>query len=474
MSDWHHHVRACALGLCATASVSSIAAAQRAPDLPPVLTLEGALHYATEHYPAVRASLEQLSAARGGVTLARTQYLPQLIGVYQDSRATQNQVLGLWLPTALNPAFVGPLGPASSQSYWTSQGGAFFTWEPLDFGLRGATIDRARSAQTRSEEDLAVTRLQVSAAVGVAFLSAVADERAVAASQASVDRWQTFANTVHVLVGNQLRPGVDAARADAQLAQARAQLYGAQADEQAGLATLAEVLGAAGSAVSVDTNGLLARLPTDSLPVVSPETNPVARDQAAIVREAAAEQRVLGRTNYPKLYLQAEGFARGSGVPTNGAIVGNADGAWPARGNWVAGVTVLVPDLFGWRTVSIERRIAAANVRSQQAYYDRTLQDVSGRIQAARAQLRGARLVAQQTPVGLAAAQQTEIQSRTRYQSGLATIVEVADAENLLTQAEIADAVARLNVWRRLFDIAYAQGDLQDFLRALPPAGGGH
>ena len=57
-----------------------------------VLTLEDAMTYALQHYPAVRASLEQVSAARAGVTLARTQYLPQLNGVYQDSRATQNQV----------------------------------------------------------------------------------------------------------------------------------------------------------------------------------------------------------------------------------------------------------------------------------------------------------------------------------------------------------------------------------------------
>jgi outer membrane protein len=146
----------------------------------------------------------------------------------------------------------------------------------------------------------------------------------------------------------------------------------------------------------------------------------------------------------------------------------------PARGNWVAGISVLIPDVFGWRAVSVEQRIAAANTRAQQANYDRTVQDVTGRVQAARAQLRAARLVAQQTPVELTAAQQSETQSRTRYQSGLANVVEVADAETLLAQAEIADALARLNVWRRLFDVAYAQGDLQDFLRALPRGGGAH
>ena len=61
----------------------------------------------------------------------------------------------------------------------------------------------------------------------------------------------------------------------------------------------------------------------------------------------------------------------------------------------------------------------------------------------------------------MAAARQSETQSRARYQSGLATLVEVADAENLLAQAEMDDSIARLNVWRGLFAVAYAQGDLQ-------------
>ena len=75
--------------------------------------------------------------------------------------------------------------------------------------------------------------------------------------------------------------------------------------------------------------------------------------------------------------------------------------------------------------------------------------------------------MAQETPTELTAAQQTETQSRVRYESGLTTIVEVAEAENLLAQAEMDDAIARLSVWRGLFSVAYAQGDLQSFLQVL-------
>ncbi|MGC2765345.1 MAG: TolC family protein, partial [Candidatus Acidiferrum sp.] len=171
--------------------------------------------------------------------------------------------------------------------------------------------------------------------------------------------------------------------------------------------------------------------------------------------------------NSPRLCLQGEVLGRGSEVPNKGSIIGNWNGAAPARGNWVAGVSILFPDVFAFKARSEEEQISKANEHSLQARYDQTIQDLTGQIQAARDQLKGAELIAQETPTELASARQSEAQSKARYQSSLATLVEVAEAENLLAQAEMDDAIARLNVWRELFGVAYAQGNLEDFLRVL-------
>ncbi|SPF45295.1 hypothetical protein SBA4_3350015 [Candidatus Sulfopaludibacter sp. SbA4] len=40
----------------------------------------------------------------------------------------------------------------------------------------------------------------------------------------------------------------------------------------------------------------------------------------------------------------------------------------------------------------------------------------------------------------------------------------MAEAQRLLTQAEIDDALARLGVWRGLLGIAAAAGDLEPFI----------
>lgn len=448
----------------------SMLAAQTEPPTPKRLALEEALNYALQHYPAVRESLEQVNAARAGVTVARAQYLPSLNGIYQNSRATQNQVPGIWLPTSITPTVEGPIGPSSGQSYWGSQAAALFSWEPVDFGLRGANVSEARSAEDRATANLAVTRLEVATAVGNYFLSALAAHEAVIAAQANMNRWQVFSQSVHTLVDNTLRPGVDGSRADAQLAMAKTQLYQAQQQEQMALATLAALMGEAGTQITLDPGSLLILPSQESLPSIAAAEHPVARDQMALVREAQTQRKVLSKTDYPRIFIQAEGLARGSEVPNAGSNIGNWNGLAPARGNWIAGVTVTFPNVFDFKALNAEKQRSDANEHSQQAHYDKTIQDLTGRAQAALAQLNSARLIAEQTPVALSAARAAETQSRARYNASLATVVEVADAEGLLAQAEMDDAVARLNVWRSLFSLAYAQGDLQPFLEALRAA----
>jgi len=83
--------------------------------------------------------------------------------------------------------------------------------------------------------------------------------------------------------------------------------------------------------------------------------------------------------------------------------------------------------------------------------------------------LDGAQRTALNTPFQLAAAQATHEQATARYQSGLSGIVDVADAQRLLTQAEIDDTIARLNVWRGLLLVATAEGHLDPFLQRVQP-----
>jgi outer membrane protein TolC len=69
--------------------------AQAVKESPPeVFTLDTALQYALEHYPTVRAALEDVNVSTANVRIAQSAYLPRLDGIWQTNRATANNVFG--------------------------------------------------------------------------------------------------------------------------------------------------------------------------------------------------------------------------------------------------------------------------------------------------------------------------------------------------------------------------------------------
>jgi outer membrane protein TolC len=432
-----------------------------------VLTLEEAVDFAQKNYPAVRAALERVNAAQAGVGLARTSYLPRADMLWQTNRATDNNITGLLLPQSVIAPITGAvtLSP-SNQSAWGSAAGLLFSWEPFDFGYRGAKVDAARAVRNRASAESSLTRLDVAVATVNAYLTVMAAEQAVQAAQADVERRETFNKAVRILVANQLRAGADASRADAELARAKVNLARAQQQEQISEAALADILGIADTSVEVSGESVLGPPPAGSLQSTALTTHPAAKVEEARIGEANAQIHALDRAYYPKFYFQSAVFGRGSGFSTAGNFLGGTNGLGLDHSNWAVFVTVTFP-LFDIFTIRSRKAIESANERVEAARYDQTLQDLTGQFRKAQASLEGARHVAENTPLELDAARTTETQERARYQAGLATLVDVADAQSLLVQAETDDALARLAVWQNLASVAASQGDLQPFLQFL-------
>jgi outer membrane protein len=439
------------------------------PTAPPqILMLDQAIQYATDHYPSVQAALERVNASAAGVDVARSAYLPRLDSLWQSNRATTNNLFGQLLPQSVIPALSGPvLASTSARSVWGSATGALFSWEPFDFGLRRAGVVGAEATLTRARAGETLTRLEVQSAVATAFLAVVATERAVTAAQADFARRDVLRRAVQTLVDNQLRPGADASRADAEHAAAQTRLIQAQESVTLAQTTLMRVLGVTTGSIEIGGDGLLTRLPAGDVTAAAPAAHPLAQLQQAAVNQARAFEGVLARTDLPHVLLQSSVFARGSGANPNGPFDGGADALGLDRANWAAGVQVIFPNVFDFSSLRARKAAAAASTRTEAALYDEALLTVTSRQQAAAALLQAARAVAANTPVQLAAAQQSERQARARYDAGLASIIEVADAQSLLAQAEVQDQLARVDVWRALLAAAVAQGDLTPFLNLV-------
>jgi outer membrane protein TolC len=230
-------------------------------------------------------------------------------------------------------------------------------------------------------------------------------------------------------------------------------------------ATLADAIGTPGAAVDV-AMGRLTDLPeVPSAGATDVKSHPAARAQSAVVDTVRARERALGRSVYPHVIFQSAFADRGSGAQVPGQLsLGN--GLWPQLSNWAVGVSVTFP-LLEVLTVEPRKRVEMQNELAASARYEQTLQNLTTQDARARALMKAASDIAQNTPTERRAATDAESQARARYQSGLASITEVAEAQRLLAQAEADDAVARLGVWRALLASVQVRGDLTPFLEKV-------
>ena len=438
---------------------------------PEPLTLAEAVRKATEDYPASRVSQEQLAAAARGINLARASYLPRVDLLAQFNRATHNNVFGLLLPQSVIPSISGPvLEGDPSTSVWGSAAGVLVSWEPIDFGARGANVEAAESGRDRAAGSLGRTRLDVGRGAADLFLIVLAAGETVRGSRANVERASTLERVVEALVAAELRPGVDQARTRAERALAETQLILAEQALESARISLAQLLGIPRGELSLESRLLKERPGEMSALAGELSRHPRAREQEAVVAEIQAREKALARSYFPRFNLLASSYARGTGARVDGSTADGTTGLWPEVSNWAVGLTISLP-VLEIAPLHVRREIESYRERAEAARYEQTLRELKSEMEKAEVGLDAARRIAENTPVQLEAARTAEQQANARYRAGLATIVEVADSERLLTQAEIDDALAGLNVWRALLAVAAADGDLEPFLREAAAAG---
>jgi outer membrane protein len=430
---------------------------------PAAMTIGQAVESALRNYPSIRISQEQMNAAAAGIRLAQTAYLPRVDALAQMNRATRNTFYGLLLPQGVIPGVDG-IRADNLGSVWDSGVGLLVTWQPFDFGLRRANVAVATAARAQAQAAITRTQYDVSVATADAFLTVVAAQQTAQAARAAVDSWQVLLGGIHALVGAELRPGADESRVQAESALARTQLAQAEQAIEVARSNVAKFVGLDPAQVNLNPGTLVDRLPADKpAPALDVRAHPVALEQNAADAQEQSRLQSLQRTYRPQFVLQGVAAARGTGMEVDGARLGGLNGLAPTTQNYGLGLTVTFPvmDRFGIRE---QEAVQSANIRAGQAQYQLIAANLQAQFNAALATLAGARRVAANTPVEVAAATASFEQATARYKSGLAPIDDVAQAQRLLVQARIDDALARLNVWRALLELETARGDIRPFL----------
>jgi outer membrane protein len=440
-------------------------------------TLREAVDVAVRNFPTIANRRFKLYAASANVTLAKTAYLPNFDMDVQEMLTTHNVVTSTVLGQANNldaiPIQSGtPSQSVSMSPIWASNQVANFNWLLYDFGYRKANVALARADAKLAQDNLRLTQLDVAYEAASKYLEACAAQQTILAAEAALDRMRAAEVEIKTMVDQGMRPGVDAARADYDVSDAKILVIQAQRATELAKVDLAEKMGIAGANIDIVSDPVV-HGPTRKMFIGATnfDAHPLAQVGLSAVGTWAARVHVLDRAWRPHIWWNSAIIGRGSGYRRN-QVEPVAGGFLPQVPDWVAGMQVSFP-IMDYFAIKAERKAALANEYAEKADFDLAIQVLEQKDARARVLLSEARKIADETPRLVASAKENEIKQLERYKAGLTNMVTLAEAERLLAKAEVDDALAQIDVWRSILALGYVQGNLKPFMDLVAYAEGG-
>jgi outer membrane protein TolC len=417
------------------------------------LTLSDALAFARAHHPRLQAARARVAVAQANARIPRAQWFPSVtLGAEVLEGTTNNTTSSYLSPSGIGLPRIGgtPITDSGNlRPYASTLVAAGAEQELFDFGriaAQSAAEDALIAYDARGEQ---LEQLAVQFGAAEAYFAVLAAHEVVSASEQAYERARVHRDEAAAKVRAGLRPTIDLTRADADLTRYDVGRIRAQGGLDVAQSGLAAAIGSPDAAVDTDATTQVEPAPLPPLSALreralgrQPE---LARARSRLLADQALT-RAIGAEGRPNLVLSASASGRDGGAPPNSGNPSTYSGWVPAVPNWDIGVVLRWPLFDAVRNA----RKDAAGQREQisQAQIEVLRQQLLADVEQAytSARVAEASLTALQRAAEAARANYT--QAEARFKGGLATTVELADAEAVRTQSEIDVAVGRFNLER--------------------------
>jgi len=392
----------------------------------------------------VQLAGEALKQARERSLESRASLLPDLesYATYED-RTTNLVALGLRIQV---PAFLGIQIPTFVGPFTTFDARVTGTQSVFDF----SAIQRWQASKVglaAARQDAESTQEQVAALVARSYLAAVKADTDVDTAQANVELLKQSQNEKTAGTGT----GIEITRARVQLANDRQRLLEAQNSRRSAHLRLLRAMG-----VRLDTELEL----TDRMAYVpvDPVTLEGARSQALSTRPDLKAQRE--REANARLSASATKMERLPSVQAFGDYGSLGTGLESSMPTRTYGISLRVPLFDGGRR-DARREEAASQYRAEQVRTNDLKQQIELDVRLALDALQSADDEVKVARDGLDLSQNELAQARRRYDAGVATSVEVTDAQTRLERARDNQTTAVYNYNVAKIDLEQAMGKVR-------------
>ncbi len=381
--------------------------------------------------PQLRAADATADAAKARIDIARIPQIPTAAIEATHSESTANFVAR---PGSVPKSFSSTGSTFSLEPFGFWHAGASSRWTFADFGRTSASVNAADHAAQAAGADARSIRRQVWLQVMSAYQLVLTAEAGVVTAKETRDQSAQRRELAKSRVEARVRPPLDLARAESDLASAEVAVLRGEEQVRAARIALAVAIG-----LTQAVAGPLAPLSlpdaeltderlqsaealdkwTDSAAAERPEIVGLAqRHQAAL-----AELAVVQKTANPSLYLGASATLAGTQLAAMAFNLGLTAGVtWPISGMWLASPQI----------AEVRARIRALDGQEQSLRLS-----VRGELDAARTAVAQARKRRPALATLQQFANQAYEQAKVRYTAGASTMTEVIDAASAVSQARL-------------------------------------
>ncbi len=431
----------------------------RAEDSLPSMSLSMALEYAASHHPRLLADTEDVKASEAAAAVPAKRWLPRVGVTAQLVGGSNNNSGALWLgsrgavelPRIAGTAFLQKPSAIDWHPYLNTSVAAGFEQEIFDFGRIAAAQAVADARQARSEATREADRRDVVLSVREAYYAVQAAHQVRAAAEQAVQRATVHRDAMCALGREGLRPEADCERGKADLARYTAALSRAEGSLSSARVTYAASMGHERDEIEVDDEQLhtdVARGPTFAETIATAQQNePRVHVVEAEARASAADAKRSLAERRPQLYGIGTVMGAAGAAPEEGASHGTwGRGGVPYVPNYYAGL------VFAWRLLDragdAEAAAAAASAETVKSRIRELREQTKTEAAQAWIAVETSLRTLPELENALRAAEINYAKVDGRYGEGLATVIEVTDAESLRVDAQINLAIGRFDVAR--------------------------
>ena len=435
------------------------------------VSLQTLLDRLASYNEQLKSGKSQIQARQAEVKSVAYDRLPNLNTIYQATVGSDNNVQGPYLSMGVIPSVTGGSRAYSNVNPVAGNTAlAGIDWEAVNFGQYKAQNDLAKAGLLTQNSVFAKTQYDLNGIAAAYYIELLRQYELQLINQDNVSRLQELLTSINGLVTNGIRPGVDSSIASAELSKSIVSLYDAQkglAQTQAQLSALTGLPALSILADTVSEYNLISTGATYAFSsVIDTAHHPDIMLYSSLYDLSRARLQLDKKRFYPKIFLDADAWTRGSSLSSTDQFNTLDQGLVPQRLNYFVGLT-LTYDIMNIVRKKLSTSVTKYESEASAHDLEQAKIDINNSLQQSLIETDYQRKRLGETNRQLQSAATAYEQQANLYRNGLSSVIELDVALSYYIQARKDYLDSKVGYMRSILNYSLVTNSFNSLVQTL-------